>query len=172
MHICFVLIYVHLVRVIPLFPLKFMELCSIFLKKSPPHSWRWSTGNRILKSFRMFYFLFALTFSSVCRTGLLHSEFWALLNKSPRQRAALQPRGGDLHQHHSVWTGQPGAAGQGPVQDGESYIDLFILSTLWQHYLLSSLNSYQAEEEARRNRLMRDMAQLRLQVFLSFCPWM
>lgn len=73
----------------------------------------------------MFYFLFALTFSSVCRTGLLHSEFWALLNKSPRQRAALQPRGGNLHQHHSVWTGQPGAAGQGPVQDGELYIYLF-----------------------------------------------
>lgn len=67
------------------------------------------------------YFLFALTFSSVCRTGLLHSEFWALLNKSPWQRAALQPRGGNLHQHHSVWTGQPGAAGQGPVQDGELF---------------------------------------------------
>lgn len=27
---------------------------------------------------------------------------------------------------------------------------------------------HQAEEEARRNRLMRDMAQLRLQVFMSF----
>lgn len=56
----------------------------------------------------------------MCRTGLLHSKFWALLNKSPWQRAALQPRGGHLHQHHSVWTGQPGAAGQGPVQNGES----------------------------------------------------
>lgn len=32
MHICFVLIYVRLVRIIPLFPLKFIELCSIFLK--------------------------------------------------------------------------------------------------------------------------------------------
>lgn len=56
----------------------------------------------------------------MCRTGLLHSKFWALLNKSPWQRAALQPRGGHLHQHHSVWTGQPGAAGQGPVQNGAS----------------------------------------------------
>lgn len=70
----------------------------------------------------------------MCRTGLLHSKFWALLNKSPWQRAALQPRGGHLHQHHSVWTGQPGAAGQGPVQNGESHIYSVMLSRWWQSY--------------------------------------
>lgn len=178
MRICFVWIHVRLVQVIPYFHstlwscVQFLFSFFLFLEQIPSAQLKMIHRNRILKNFRMFYFLFALTFSSVCRTGLLHSEFWALLNKSPRQRAALQPRGRDLHQHHSVWTGQPGAAGQGPVQNGESFIYSVILSTLWQHYLPSSLNFCQAEEEARRNRLMRDMAQLRLQVFLSFSPLM
>lgn len=47
----------------------------------------------------------------------------------------------------------------------------FGLTELWYQWLLLTLPSclvlchlVQAEEEARRNRLMRDMAQLRLQV--------
>lgn len=47
----------------------------------------------------------------------------------------------------------------------------FGLTELWYQWLLLTLPTclchlVQAEEEARRNRLMRDMAQLRLQVFV------
>lgn len=63
----------------------------------------------------MFFFLFP----SVCGASVLHPQFWPLPYKSPGQRAALQPGGGHLHQHQPVRTGQSGAAGQGPVPNGE-----------------------------------------------------
>lgn len=121
----------------------------------------------------------------MCGASVLHSKFWPLLDKSPGQCAALQPRGRYLHQHQPVWTGQSGAAGQGSSQNGAWHCiqgmrgDVFGVISLCTFFFSKQLSvevdyfyvCFQAEEEARRNRLMRDMAQLRLQVNIILTDW-
>ncbi|NXC41824.1 SMG5 protein, partial [Penelope pileata] len=83
--------------------------------------------------------IFSAVEEVICCSDLLHSELWALHHPLAGQHPAVQLRAWDLHQHSTVRARQLDAPGPSPV----------------------------SHEEARRNRLMRDMAQLRLQLEVS-----
>lgn len=73
--------------------------------------------------YKRFKNILSLSFLVVCGASVLHSQFWPLPNKTPGQRAALQPGGGHIHQHQPDRRGQSGAAGQGPVPNGEWHVN-------------------------------------------------
>lgn len=54
-----------------------------------------------------------------CGALVLHPQLRPLPDRSPRQRAALQPGGGDFHQHQPIRAGEHGSTGKGAVPNGE-----------------------------------------------------
>lgn len=66
------------------------------------------------------HIVFISPFPPVCGTFVLHPQLRPLPHWSPRQRPALQPGGGNFHQHQPIRAGEHGSTGEGTVSHGES----------------------------------------------------